>query len=82
MYPNTALTITTALFSTSLAIAIPASRLEPKQATPCSGLEGQAQCCALDVFGIVGLQCSARTFSLSPLINLVLCSEHELLMIR
>lgn len=65
MYFTNALRIASALFGTSLAIAVPASRLEPKQANPCSGLEGQAQCCAIDVFGIFDLQCGARTSSFS-----------------
>lgn len=72
MYFTNALTIASALFGTSLAIAVPASRLEPKQANPCSGLEGQAQCCAIDVFGIFDLECGSRTFCLSFLINFFL----------
>lgn len=57
-------TITTALLGACHTMAVPASKLETRQATLCPSLEFQPQCCAVDISGIVGIQCAARAFSL------------------
>ena len=78
MHPNTVIAMTTAtLLSTSTALGVSASQSEIKRGALCSGLEGQPQCCAVSLWGIADLQCTARWSSLSLSYSLSFSSNGE-----
>jgi len=52
-------TIAIATLFAGIALAAPAMEIEDRQLyIPCSGLYGDAQCCATDVLGVADLDCA------------------------